>query len=69
METKILKIEGMSCDHCVKAIKNAVLALAGVTEANVSLKDKTAEVKFDPATTPLDAIKKAITDEDFEIVE
>ncbi|MFA9381550.1 MAG: cation transporter, partial [Acetanaerobacterium sp.] len=36
METIVLKVEGMSCSHCEKAIMNAVNALDGVSEVTVS---------------------------------
>jgi copper chaperone len=69
METKILKVDGMSCDHCVKAVTEAVSALDGVESANVSLAGSTAEVRYDPSKVSLDAIKAAITGEDFEVAE
>ncbi|MDR1899522.1 MAG: cation transporter [Treponema sp.] len=63
----ILKIEGMSCDHCVKAVKGALEAVAGVSSAVVSLKDKNAEVEHD-AGAALDAMKAAIEEEGYEVV-
>jgi copper chaperone len=69
VETKILKVEGMSCDHCVKAVTDAVSALGGVESVNVSLAGHTAEVRYDPAKVSLDAIKAAIAGEDFEVSE
>jgi len=67
MEKKTLKVERMSCEHCVKAVTNAIGGIAGVTGVVVSLKDKTASFSFDPAQTPLETIKAAITDEGYEI--
>jgi len=32
-----LAIEGMTCQHCVSAVKNALAAIEGVTSADVSL--------------------------------
>jgi len=67
MEKKILKVEGMSCEHCVKAVTNALSALAGVADIVVSLKDKTASFSYDPALASIEAIKAAITEEGFEV--
>ena len=67
MEKRVLRVEGMSCEHCVKAVANALGGLVGVTGVVVSLKDKTASFSYDPAQTPLEAIKNAITDEGYEI--
>jgi copper ion binding protein len=43
MQTK-LEIEGMSCEHCVKAVKNALEEIGGVNSAEVNLRDKYALV-------------------------
>ena len=68
METKILKIGGMSCEHCVRAVTNAVGSIAGVESVNVSLEAGSAEVSYDPALVSLDKIKAAIAEEDYEIL-
>ncbi len=41
---KILKIEGMMCQHCVAHVTKALQAIDGVDEVVVNLKKKTAEV-------------------------
>ena len=40
MKNITLKVEGMSCSHCVNAVSNAVTALAGVSGVNVDLAGK-----------------------------
>jgi len=67
MEKRVLRVEGMSCEHCVKAVTNALGGIAGVTGVVVSLKDKTASFSYDPAQTPLETIKAAITDEGYDV--
>ena len=42
-----LKIDGMTCDHCVMHVTNALESVEGVEKAKVSLKKKEALVKFD----------------------
>lgn len=45
MATKIeLNIEGMTCDHCVNAVKGALEGVPGVESATVSLDEKHAVV-------------------------
>jgi copper chaperone len=68
MEQKTLKVEGMSCEHCVKAVTNALGGIAGVTGIAVSLKDKTASFNYDPASASIEAITTAITEEGYEVV-
>jgi uncharacterized membrane protein YraQ (UPF0718 family)/copper chaperone CopZ len=45
IHTHILNIQGMSCTNCSKAITRTLLEIEGVMQANVSLKNKQAEVK------------------------
>ena len=68
MEKKILKIEGMSCEHCVKAVNNAISGLPGLADVLVDLKGKSVSFSFDPAQTPLTKIEAAITEEGYEVV-
>ena len=65
----IINVEGMSCEHCVKAVTDAVTAVAGVDSAVVDLEAKTATVTYDPDTGSLDEIVSAIEDQGFEVVE
>ena len=68
MENSVLRVDGMSCEHCVKSIKTAVGALSGVTEVSVDLTAKTVTVKHDPAQSPLDKIKLQIEDQGYDVV-
>ena len=43
---KILKIEGMMCNHCVTHIQKSLAAVHGVYEVSVSLEDKSARIKL-----------------------
>jgi copper chaperone len=59
-ETIKLGVEGMSCRHCVMAVRNALTALPGVASAEVSLEQKLATVSYDPAIVGRSAMKTAI---------
>ncbi len=67
METVLLKVEGMSCSHCEKAVKQAVSALDGVKSVAVSLKDKTVTVEHDPGKASLDQIRQEIEGQGYEV--
>ena len=41
---KTINNEGMVCGNCVMHVKNALMAVSGVTNVDVSLEKKTAEV-------------------------
>jgi copper ion binding protein len=60
-----LKIEGMSCDHCVKHVTEALENIAGVTSAKVSLKDKSAQVEHGDQVT-VESLKAAVTEAGYE---
>ncbi len=68
MEKTALNVEGMSCQHCVKAITKAVSALPGVENVSVDLAAKTVAVSYDPSKTPLDKIKAEIVDQGYDVV-
>lgn len=42
---KIINIEGMACNHCVMAVKNALSKLSEVKEVKVDLSNKTTIVE------------------------
>ncbi|MDR0376830.1 MAG: cation transporter [Spirochaetaceae bacterium] len=61
MQTTV-NIEGMSCEHCVKAVKTALEAITGVHSAAVNLKDKSALVDHGDGVTQAeltDAVEEA----------
>ena len=68
MEKKILKVTGMSCGHCAKAVTDAISALPGLADVKVDLEGGTVSFSYDPSTT-LDAIKAAIVDAGYEAAE
>jgi len=53
-----LKIEGMSCQHCVASVKKAVDGLEGVDSSDVAV--GSARVVFDDVKTGKDTIIKAV---------
>ena len=68
MQSLVLKVDGMSCEHCVKAVKNAVGALPGIGSVSVDLKAKTVTVEHDPAQAPVEAIKAEIEDQGYDVI-
>ncbi|HLU85725.1 MAG TPA: cation transporter [Vicingaceae bacterium] len=59
--TTELKIEGLSCSHCVNAVTTILKELDGVTNAEVNLPD-TAKVDFDENRISLEEIKTAVNE-------
>jgi copper chaperone len=67
METVIIKVDGMSCQGCVKSVTDVLLALPGVSEAGVSLESGQAQVTYDPARVAIDRLRAAIEDAGFDV--
>lgn len=66
MQNAMLKVEGMSCGHCVNSIEGAVKQL-GAT-AKVDLAGKSVSIQFDEAQITIEAIKEAIEDQGYDVV-
>ena len=65
MET-VIKVNGMMCVHCKARVEKVCKAVPGTVDAVVDLQAKTVTVTGD---ADLEALKKAITDADYEVVE
>jgi Cu+-exporting ATPase len=66
--TKTMKIEGMTCAACVRAIERATRKLAGVREVNVNLATEKLTISYE-AGIKISEIKKAIENAGFKAVE
>ena len=65
MET-VIKVEGMMCPHCKAMVEKVCKAVPGVVDAVVDLQAKTVTVT---GGADVAALKQAITDADYEVVE
>ncbi len=60
MNRTTLKIDGMSCGHCVTAVRTALEGVEGVTVESVSL--GAATVAYDPAVVTPEELAQAVND-------
>lgn len=67
MTKEILKVEGMSCGHCVSAIEDNVGKLNGVSHVKVDLDKAQVDVEFDSSVVTLNQIKETIKEEGYDI--
>ena len=67
MDKVTLKIEGMSCEHCVKHVTEALFDLPGVSEVRVNLDRGQAEVAYDPTETSTIAMADAIEEAGYQV--
>ncbi|MDP2973342.1 MAG: copper ion binding protein [Deltaproteobacteria bacterium] len=63
----VLKVKGMSCQHCVMSVTKALSQLEGIQNVQVDLTK--GEVRFENTkAVATDQIVKAITDAGYEVV-
>lgn len=64
---KILLVDGMTCGHCEKAVKNSLGELDGVSLVEVDLDNKKVEVQGENLQDNL--IKEAVEEAGYEVLE
>lgn len=69
MATITLKVTGMSCGHCVKAVTEALEGVSGVRAARVDLAGGRAVVDYDEEVATPRAMVGAVFDEGYEAEE
>lgn len=62
---QVLKVEGMSCAHCVSSIEGALQEQHVV--AKVDLASETVEVEYTEATVSMDVIKETIEELGYDV--
>jgi len=65
-QTVTLKVEGMSCNHCVGAVTDA-LQEVGATDIVVNLEAGTVALAYDTDQLELDAAVNAIEDAGYDV--
>ena len=68
MEKSIIKVEGMTCEHCVRAVTNAITELLGIGEITVDLDAGLVTVEHDSGVTSVSKIEEVIIEEGYEVV-
>jgi len=68
MKSVKLNVNGMSCEHCVKSIKNGLLEIEGISDVQVSLANKNVDVDYSETVIGIVEIKKIIEEIGYEVV-
>lgn len=63
---KLLKIDGMSCGHCVMHVQSALEGVGGVRKAEVNLMERSAMVEGEALDDQ--ALRAAVADAGYRIV-
>jgi copper chaperone len=67
MAKTVLMVDGMSCEHCVKAVSGAAGGVAGVTGVEVDLKSGSVTLEYDGAGATLSKVKAEIEEQGYDI--
>ncbi|WP_367105353.1 heavy-metal-associated domain-containing protein [uncultured Psychrobacter sp.] len=65
-QTRIIKIDGMTCGGCVTSVHKAAGDIEGVDTISVDLEDNQATVTFDDSKTSAEKIAAAIDEAGFD---
>ncbi len=68
MTKKTLKIQGMTCNHCVMRVQKALKGVAGVQDAMVDLGKSEASITFDEGKVNVDTLSTAVVDAGYKVV-
>jgi len=69
VEQATIGIKGMTCASCAGIIEDALKDVEGVVSASVNLATEKAFVTYDPSVATLEALKAAIVDAGYEVIE
>jgi copper chaperone len=67
MKKITLKINGMTCDHCVETIKGALNKIIGLNFIEISLEKSQVKVEFDECYTNIKILSEEIIALGFEV--
>ncbi|MCC7326765.1 MAG: heavy-metal-associated domain-containing protein [Burkholderiales bacterium] len=69
METVTMSVEGMTCGGCVASVTRVLKAIPGVADVDVTLEPGAAKVSFDSQRTGIPALRSAITEAGYDVVD
>ena len=68
MATTTLKIQGMTCNHCVMRVAKALKAVPGVRDAKVDLQSAEAVVTYDEGKVTADKFPSVVSEAGYKVV-
>ena len=69
MKNKVIKIGGMHCVRCSKAVERALSSVDGVVEASVNFSTEKAYIKYDETKVTAKLLNKAVKGAGYSVVE
>ena len=67
MATTVLNVPDISCEHCERAITNALTPMSGVRTVNVDIPGRQVHVDFDESQVSINQMKEVLQEEDYPV--
>jgi len=67
MANAVLNVPDISCEHCERAITNALTPVDGVQSVSVDIPAKQVQVEYDDARVSTDQMKDILAEEDYPV--
>lgn len=67
MNTEVMSVPEIHCNHCKNAIEGALQPLEGVQTATVDVPQATVSVTYDPDTVSRDDLVAAIEEQGYDV--
>jgi copper chaperone CopZ len=67
MSTVVLSVPDISCEHCERAITQALTAQTGVELVQVDIPAKTVLLRYDESKLSLDRVREVLAEEEYPV--
>jgi copper chaperone len=67
MAKTTLKVQGMTCNHCVMRVQKAIKALPGVSDAQVDLSKAEAVITYDDSKVAPEKLSSAVVEAGYKV--
>jgi len=67
MAMSTLKVQGMTCNHCVMRVAKAIKSIPGVQDAQVDLQKAQAVITYDDAKVSPEKFSAAVLDAGYKV--
>ena len=67
MKTIVLNVPDISCEHCERAITEALAPVEGVESVTVDIPTKRVSVQYDESQVDVDRMKGILQEEDYPV--
>jgi copper chaperone CopZ len=67
MANTVLNVPDISCEHCERAITNALTAMSGIRTVSVDIPGKQVRIVYDESQVSVDQMKDVLQEEDYPV--